>query len=255
MAKYFVISDVHSFYNEMIEALDNKGFDMNNPEHIVILLGDLFDRGKQANECFEFAKKLYEQNRFVYIRGNHEDLLMACIKEIPTGTIPTFHVTNGTADTIVQFAEAKKIDLLMQGREILNKIQDKIDFIQQATVDYLEIGDYIFVHGWIPCHYQDKILKKEYQFKEDWRNDDWSAARWLNGMEAWQKGIVIPSKTIFCGHWNTSWGHSHIRQDCKEWLPKDRTNFEPFIDSGIVALDSCVAYTGKINCYVFENKF
>lgn len=250
--KYFVIADVHSFYDEMMTALNENGFEIDNPNHTVICLGDLFDRGKQANECFEFAKKMYEQNRFIYIRGNHEDLLLSCVHEIPTGTIANFHVSNGTADTIVQFAHGTKFDLTTQGAEVLSKIQDKIDFIEKATVDYFELDNYIFVHGWIPCDIQKGVLKTKYSFVENWQNGNWNDARWTNGMEAWQKGIVIPYTQIFCGHWHTSWGHSHIRQSCKEWTPKDRADFSPFIDLGIVALDSCVAYTGKINCYTFE---
>lgn len=45
MAKLFCISDVHGFYNEMREALDNAGFDPNNEEHWLISLGDIWDRG------------------------------------------------------------------------------------------------------------------------------------------------------------------------------------------------------------------
>ena len=32
--KYFVISDVHGFYNEMKNALDEAGFEPNNENHI-----------------------------------------------------------------------------------------------------------------------------------------------------------------------------------------------------------------------------
>ena len=34
MKEYFVLSDIHSFYNEMITALDKKGFDINNKDHM-----------------------------------------------------------------------------------------------------------------------------------------------------------------------------------------------------------------------------
>ena len=30
MKKYFITSDTHSFYNELIEELNKKGFDVNN---------------------------------------------------------------------------------------------------------------------------------------------------------------------------------------------------------------------------------
>jgi len=41
MKKFFVFSDVHGFYKELMKALDDKGFDMENPNHYIISCGDL----------------------------------------------------------------------------------------------------------------------------------------------------------------------------------------------------------------------
>ena len=46
----FVVADVHSFYDEMIAALDGAGFDPANPDHIFVCLGDLLDRGDKPLE-------------------------------------------------------------------------------------------------------------------------------------------------------------------------------------------------------------
>lgn len=40
--KLFVVSDVHSYFTEMKQALDKAGFDQNNPEHLFIGCGGLF---------------------------------------------------------------------------------------------------------------------------------------------------------------------------------------------------------------------
>ena len=72
--KMFVVSDVHGFYDEMKLALDDAGFDRNNPDHFFISLGDLLDRGPQAAKCLEFVMGLNPERR-VLIRGNHEDLM------------------------------------------------------------------------------------------------------------------------------------------------------------------------------------
>ena len=50
MKKLFVVADVHSFYNEMIDALAEKGFDKNDPDHVFVSLGDLFDRGRHVDQ-------------------------------------------------------------------------------------------------------------------------------------------------------------------------------------------------------------
>ena len=48
MHKFFCISDIHSFYEPMIEALNNAGFNPENPEHILVVCGDVFDRGPNS---------------------------------------------------------------------------------------------------------------------------------------------------------------------------------------------------------------
>ena len=45
MAVFFVVSDVHSFYDEMMIALKEKKFNINNDNHIFVSCGDLLDRG------------------------------------------------------------------------------------------------------------------------------------------------------------------------------------------------------------------
>ena len=64
-------------------------------------------------------------------------------------------------------------------------------------------------------------------------------------------GVTEPNKTIVCGHWNASYGHSHIHGKCTEW-GRD-ADFSPFYDKGIIAIDSSVANTGRINCIIIED--
>lgn len=254
MKKYFVLSDIHSFYNEMIEALDSKGFDISNNDHCVVICGDLFDRGPDAIKVFKFVKKLNDIDRLIYIRGNHEDLLFDCVTEIVQGRgISAHHYHNHTVDTICQFTGINKYDLEFNryDKDAFDKKLGKlIKFIHLCAVDYAEIGDYICVHGWVPV----------YQGLDNFRDatdDDWRRARWNNGMAMWRNlNCRIPHKTIVCGHYHASWGHSHLHQDRKEFPQKNRINwkksFEPFIDEGIIALDACTAYSGFCNCLIIE---
>ena len=72
MKKLFVVSDVHSFYTQLIKVLNEKGFDKNNPEHWFVSCGDLLDRGPESQQCLKFVNSL---ERKILIRGNHEDLM------------------------------------------------------------------------------------------------------------------------------------------------------------------------------------
>jgi serine/threonine protein phosphatase 1 len=275
MKKYFVMGDVHGFYNEMRSALSGKGFDENNAEHILIVCGDLFDRGSQAVELYNWLKD-FPKDRFIYIRGNHEELLTECLREIGDGKIVgSYHFSNKTVNTISQFCGVPENEFLKFNRtkefnnSVIEKMQPIVDWINSRAVDYAEIGNYIFVHGWIPCevtvdHHIHYITN--YKFDEHWKDAEeldpkqysmrWHFARWTNGMDAWNKGVRIPNKTIVCGHYHCSWGWSNIRQKRKEFPAKNRkdweTSFEPFIDEGIIALDACTAYTGFCNCVVLE---
>lgn len=75
--KYFVSADIHGFYDEWQLALKEKGFDINNSEHKIILCGDLFDRGRQPKEIIDFV--LTHKDKVILIRGNHEDLMQEMI--------------------------------------------------------------------------------------------------------------------------------------------------------------------------------
>ena len=82
MAKLFVISDVHGYYDEMRAALDAAGFDENNKEHWLIGCGDYIDRGEQPQEVINYLENL---PRKILVKGNHEELL----KELLDSREPT----------------------------------------------------------------------------------------------------------------------------------------------------------------------
>lgn len=70
-------------------------------------------------------------------------------------------------------------------------------------------------------------------------------------MEAAHNGIIEPGKTIVCGHWHCSFGHSRYENDGGEF---DRNpNFTPYYGNGIIALDACTPISHKINCIVIED--
>lgn len=277
--KYFVCSDIHGFYDLFLQELSNKGFDINNENHIIICCGDLFDRGPDPVKLFDFVKSL--GSRFIYIKGNHEYLLEDCLDEMTRGYIPSdHHWDNGTVDTIFKFSDFNRgtySELYYSAREILydankeyagvrinsdkfnifeEKVRPVIDFINEKAIDCYELKDYIFVHGWIP---QKEDTDYECEYDEEWRNaskERFKEATWMNGMYYWKQGLREPNKTIICGHFHCSYGNSHYHMNCKEFPEKNTPNFaksfEPFIDNGIVAIDACTAYSNIVNIYVIE---
>ena len=252
MKKYFIVTDIHSFYDEMIKALNTAGFDINNPEHIFVSLGDLLDRGEKPLQCLQFVNNLPD-DRKILIRGNHEDLIEAAIAR---KDFKSNDYSNGTAQTVYDLGYD------YNNKDVFDGIMKNPDFVKyiNSVIDYYDDGKNVFVHGWIPCTIFNQWSGYPTYIKVDnWKEFGWQNARWINGMDAWDQGVKLEDKTIYCGHWHTSWGHSKLHNIGPEfnnygYKDPERRNahFEPFVDEGIVALDACTAYSHIVNCYVVE---
>lgn len=68
LLKIFVISDVHGYFLQMITALNEAGFNPNNEDHWLFVLGDIIDRGREPQQIIDYLISL---PRKVLIRGNH----------------------------------------------------------------------------------------------------------------------------------------------------------------------------------------
>ena len=78
--KYYVTADVHGFYTEFCKALEDAGYFTDPEPHRLIILGDLFDRGREAVEMQAFILDLLAQSAVILVRGNHEDLFEVVLK-------------------------------------------------------------------------------------------------------------------------------------------------------------------------------
>ena len=239
--KYFVSSDIHGFFNEWQNALTDKGFDLNNPEHKIILCGDLFDRGNQPKEIIDFVLK--HKDKVILIRGNHEDLMEQMIER---DFSDYGDLCNGTAQTIVDlYPEWQISEFDLKKIAKATRLQEVLDM----CIDYYETKHYIFVHGWIP------IIENCYLYDSNWRTarkERWEKARWTNPVEMYRYEIYEPNKTIVCGHWHCSalW-HKQNPDEYEEF--GDKANFEPFITKNMIAIDACTAYLHKVNVVVLED--
>ena len=248
MPKFFVVSDVHGFYDAMKAALDDAGFDPNNEEHWLVSCGDNLDRGRQPNEIINYLMSL---PRCVLVRGNHCDLLLQCIDR---GYATHNDFSNGTAQTILDLApHAETIDVTFS--VAYHKVKPLID----KMVNYFETKNYIFVHSFIPLNCDDKlppyyIRNRKYSKMENWREANqlkWEDARWGDPFELADKGL-LPDKTLVFGHWHCSKGWA--KKEGRSQFDDD-ARFDPFYGDGFIAIDACTAHTGKVNCIVIEDEF
>lgn len=257
MKRYFAVSDVHSFFKEMLASLLEKGFDPNNKEHIVIICGDAFDRGDESLKMFEWMQDMCSNNRLIYVRGNHEDLLFHLVEEIIKGiNISNHHFSNGTVKTIADMFGVTIYDILYKFeyyKIMKEKIKELTDFISNNSVDYFILDKTVFTHGWVPTTIDEN---RNVIVHENWRDGDWYDARWENGMEMFHKDLLPEDmNTIVCGHWHTSFGWHKYEHICSEW--GDDAIFDTYIkekhNKHIIAIDGCTAYTRHVNCVVFDS--
>lgn len=164
------------------------------------------------------------------------------------------HNSNGTVDTVLQLTNTGALDYPI---DIYYKMMET-PFIQKilpAMVNYFETERYIFVHGWIPCEWiRQNAYAGTYFAIEHWREADekqWRLARWINGMDAAHDGVTEVGKTIVCGHWHCSYGHSRYEGNGNEF--GEKAEYSPYYGKGIIAIDACTVCSKKINCIVVED--
>lgn len=248
--KYYAVADVHGYYTQLMNALEDKGFFKDEEPHKLIVCGDLFDRGREAKELQEFILYLMEKDEVILIRGNHEDLFMQLL-DVDMGYPAYHHVRNGTYNTGLQLIESEDTATITQPDRYVEyaRMTPYVRKIIPSMLDYFETEHYIFVHGWIPCGNVGQT-----KYFDGWRTAGkkaWEGARWLNGMQMWNEGIREDGKTIVCGHFHASYGHSRIEGKGGEY--GEGADFSPFVADGIIALDACTAHSGFVNCVVIED--
>lgn len=255
--KYYVVADIHGFYTELRSALDEKGFFSDTEPRKLIICGDLFDRGREAPQLQAFIVELMKNDEVILIRGNHEDLMLELIDDWESKAyLLSYHNSNGTVDTVLQLTETPGLYPVNAARVRQKLIETPfLAEIIPAMLDYYETENYVFVHGWIPCQMLGSGGRLSvYSAIDGWREASrtaWQTARWLNGMEAARQGVTEKGKTIVCGHYHTSYGHSKIEGACTEF--GDDADFSPYKADGIIAIDSCTARTHKVNCIVIDD--
>lgn len=248
MSKFFIMSDIHGFYDEMKLALDKAGFNPNNEEDWIITCGDHFDRGPKPAEVMKYLQEL---PRKILVKGNHEEFLLDCIDR---GYALSHDWHNGTAQTIIDLApSAEAFDLACS--TAYWRVKDFID----GMVDYFETKNYIFVHSWIPLISKDGLpsyytKNRSFKFRPDWREasaKEWQDSRWGNPFDIAEQGL-LPDKTVVFGHWHSStgWAKAEGRSEFG-----DDAKFEPYYGNGFISIDACTAYSSQVNVLVLEDEF
>ena len=280
--KYFVVSDIHSFYVELKRALDKAGFNKRNKDHTLIVCGDVFDRGSETVQLYKFLTSI-PKKRCILIKGNHELLY----EELLEKSFPESHdFSNHTVDTFCQIAGYdleiltpkywRKFDDVPHERirqawqEILTEVKQSpvTAWLQSDRWKYWhEVGNYIFVHSFIPLKNLDHMpayytYNRKFEYFKDWRetanNFELEDATWgcpyQQYIDGYFKEEAANGKVLVCGHWAVTDFRQHINNKWSE--DTSIYKFENIIalDCGVWKYRDTKAYYHPQNVLVIDDK-
>jgi len=237
--KLFVVADVHGHCSALVKALADAGFDRDNEEHTFLSCGDLFDRGRENPQVYDFVRGL---PRKILLKGNHEDML----SEIFTrGYISHNSVRNGTDITVFQLlgdhaiSQSGKVKTELYGEKIA-----ELQAFLESMADYYETDRYVFTHGWLPILLDGRMPSVNPMWRRA-SEEAWKHARWLEWQQLYGTDAVLKAKTIVCGHRACRMGHYFDTAR----HPDDNSIF---YGDRVIAIDAHTVRSGIVNVLVVD---
>lgn len=263
--KIFAVSDIHNEYDALINALNEAGFDENNPEHLLVSVGDAFDRGGNALAVYEYLKRLSDKGSAIVLKGNHTGFFTGYLD----GTIlsPFNYYHNGTNETMADFLHEtapfemycvlKEIDQPTYGdfadwlsgarQEINGEFPELLEWLNTRPY-YFETKNYIFTHGAIDINAKDWHNPHCYRYNLI----DWDALNFDDGY-FFGSQINNTNKTVIIGHFGTE----QLRKMYQDIIKNDTGDTYDILyrdDNKIIAIDATTVISKLVNVLVIENE-
>ena len=252
------MSDIHNCHADMIRCLNEAGYDENNENHFLVVLGDCFDRtpnGGGAVAIYEYLKRLTDENKAIVIRGNHETMFIDYLKG--KSITPFNYIYNGTNETFADFLHQtapfetwwalkgnEKYPSNIEFAEWLKEAVNEINTEYPELLSWLEnlpyggeTKNYIFTHGAIDTN------------ALDWRIADWERLTWDDG-SFWRKEINNTDKTVVVGHYHTDGIREKYDLEIDESLPANQILY----GKQKIYIDTCTVLTHRVNVLVIEDE-
>jgi serine/threonine protein phosphatase 1 len=247
--KIFAISDIHGYYTETLHALKNARWDEQNPEHLLLVLGDIFDRGPSSYDIYLWLSRLVKEKKAIVLKGNHE---LMFIEWLSGPVSPHDWKYNGLSETTESFygsfwdwfdkntlpgaPETVWYDWSEMARGHINRKHPELLEWLRNLPDYFETEHSIFTHGSIQTY-------------GDWKNPElkWKTHHWDDG-GFFEQNIISTDKVVVVGHFGTN----EIRSRNLLSLKEDHSILIRE-DLQIIMIDGCVPVTKKVNVLVIED--
>ena len=236
-----MFSDIHGCVTPLIEALHEAGFEMLNPNHILVGVGDYFDRGDENKEVYNFLKGFPKERKYLTF-GNHDSFLLDYLQ----GLDGFFNAEyNGLWHTIAHLAEQNLSqwqvlrDMDKLRFVINNKQPELIEFLKSMSIGF-KLDEYIITHaGFKPEHHIGFYNKGEVPtfFPDFWAN----TPEFIR-----QTRKLFEDVKFIVGHWHAF----RLNGDFNQIKDKEESN--TFFYRNYIGIDACTNYTGRVNIYTIE---
>ena len=155
--RILAVSDIHGEHDKFLKLLEKAEY--NSTCDLLIVCGDMIDRGNQNLDTIQTCQKLQQQGA-VLLKGNHEQFAQECIQDIilerPSEALQLWVMNNGGAVTYDELVNLSKAEL-----------KDLLSFLRRLPL-YFEIQNYIFVHAGVEAK---KPLDKNTEDELIWSDD------------------------------------------------------------------------------------
>lgn len=130
--RLFAIGDIHgcsTALSTLIEAIDPR------PDDTIVVLGDIIDWGPDSRDCVQQLIDLSGRCKFILIRGNHEEMLLAALE---SQSELRYWLNFGGEETLKSYP-------YRGGDEFIDR--EHVRFLKAQARDFYETGEFIFVHA------------------------------------------------------------------------------------------------------------
>jgi len=236
MQTVFVTADIHGHFKILKDTLAKKGFDPDNPGHHLLVLGDLFDRGDESFEVYQYLRHLYDEGKASLVLGNHDLFMLEFLEGKDERT--SFNVIHNGFDKTLESFTGKTVQKNQKDfsklRKIVNEQAPELYGFLDTLPLYIEHENVIFTHGGI-----------------DFSNPEWKKTPRETLVWNYQEQLTPPdNKTVVVGHDRTALIRMR-RAEARELDEKKDELFEPIHENNVWYIDSFVEFSKRLNVLVF----
>ncbi len=188
--KYYVVSDIHGHFDELIYALEKSTFDMRNAMHKLIVAGDMFDRGSQSKEVLTLLYKLHQEEKAIIIKGNHEIFLEEFLEGNEKRV--NFNIKHNGFSTTLKSLIPNYFDLTFEKKQnyVLINYPYLKDWLNNLPY-YFETDNFIVTHAGLDFS------------NGDFKNGNFHKAVWIDPIEFFEQDLNKTyglKKVVVVGH-------------------------------------------------------